>query len=105
VTERWKLLYFPEQGEGRLFDRTNDPHERSNLFESSEYQRIHVPLLVGLLRWRAQQDDLQWALSQWSSGAEVGANARNDSYFLTGRAAEYNLQAVAAEADALWLGM
>ena len=102
VTEKWKLLYFPEQGEGRLFDRINDPYERRDLFGDSNYQEAQSLLLVGLLRWRAQQDDLQWELAQWSSGAEVGARARNDSCFLNGRAAEYNLQDTSALADALW---
>jgi arylsulfatase A-like enzyme len=102
VSERWKLLYFPENGEGRLFDRTNDSQERHDLFANPTCESVKGILLVGLLRWRAQQDDLQWELAQWSSGADVGARARNDSYFLTGRAAEFNLQAAAVQADALW---
>jgi arylsulfatase A-like enzyme len=105
VTDKWKLLYFPEQGEGRLFDRGNDPCERRDLFGDSSYQETQNILLVGLLRWRAQQDDLQWELAQWSSGAEVGARARNDSCYLTGRAAEYNLQDASVKADTLWRGL
>ena len=132
VTKHWKLLYMAEQGEGRLFDRDEDPLERLDLFEygrkcpfCSIHERMHCQLqitchccsmlfsrsvlhaevksllLVGLLRWCSQQDDLQWELAEWSSGAAVGFRARNDSMFLTGRAAEYNIQEAAAAADVL----
>ena len=102
VTENWKLVYMSEQGEGRLFDRKNDPEERIDIFQSPSYSAAKNILLVALLRWRAQQDDLQYQLSNWKSAADVGMNARNDSSYMTGRSAEYNLQTSAAEADALW---
>jgi arylsulfatase A-like enzyme len=102
VSEHWKLVYMSEQGEGRLYDRDADPQERTDLFNDPDHASVKNSLLVGLLRWRAQQDDLQWQLSNWKNAADVGNRARNDSFYLTGRQAEYNLQATAAEADALW---
>ena len=35
VTPSWKLAYFPEQGEGRLYDRVADPAEQNDLFAAA----------------------------------------------------------------------
>ena len=102
VTQRWKLLYFSQEGEGKLWDRDDDPQERQDLWESTAHASVRATLLVGLLRWRAQQDDLQWQMLNWENAAEVGSRARNNSFSLTGRQAEYNLQDAAAAADAMW---
>merc|ERR1712232_1080581 len=55
VTPSWKLAYFYEQGEGRLWDRINDPEEQHDLYNQGSLQHVRDGLLVALLRWRAQQ--------------------------------------------------
>ena len=91
ATRYWKLIYMAEQvsqgpssanlrptqhpapntvhpspqGEGRLFDRENDVLERIDLWDEPAYAAVKSALLVGLLRWRAQQDDLQYQLTNW----------------------------------------
>ena len=102
VTAKWKLIYMAEQDEGRLFDRIHDVLEREDLWDNSAYESVKNTLLVGLLRWRAQQDDLQLQLRNWNGAAEVGIRARADSELLSGRDAELNLQCAAAQADAEW---
>jgi hypothetical protein len=63
VTPSWKLAYFPEEGEGRLWDRLADPAEQHDLFSvahsanATQWAAKHG-LLLALLRWRAQQDPL-----------------------------------------------
>ena len=94
-----------EQDEGRLFDRENDAWERTNLWDVPDYAAVKQSMVMGLFRWRSQQDDLQYELQGWKSARrrlDVGENARNDSEWLSGRAAEYNLNDVAKEVDAMW---
>ncbi len=63
ATDRWKLAYYLEEAEGRLFDRVNDPQERSDLYDSPEHREIRDELLRGLLTWRSDITDLQWLQS------------------------------------------
>lgn len=72
VTPRWKLAYFPEQGEGRMWDRIADPEENNNLFDSAdeEIARARDGLLIALLRWRAQQNPLGWMKAKISPGSD-----------------------------------
>ena len=101
VTKRYKLMYFTEEGEGRLFDRERDAAERRDLWDNATLAPVRSALLVALLRWRAQQDDLQYELANWNGAATVGLRARNDSQYLDGNRAERNLQLAAAAADAI----
>jgi hypothetical protein len=61
VTPSWKLAYFPEQDEGRLWDRVADPEEQNDLWavtmaDNPTVATARTGLLKALLRWRAQQD-------------------------------------------------
>lgn len=56
---RYKLSYFPEQDETFLFDR-RDTAERRNLFGTEGYEQLGQSLQTALLRWRAQQDSIEW---------------------------------------------
>eukprot|EP01051_Picozoa_sp_SAG22_P006806 SAG22_NODE_459_length_10228_cov_9.593642_3_plen_547_part_00 len=60
VTPSWKLAYFPEQDEGRLWDRVADPAEQTDLWAADRpaVAVARAGLLKALLRWRAQQDAL-----------------------------------------------
>jgi len=104
ATQYWKLVYMSEQNEGRLFDRENDVLERTDLWDEPAYADVKNAMVMGLFRWRAQQDDLQYQLSNWNSARrlDVGENARNDSEYMSGRVAEYNLNDLAADVDAMW---
>jgi len=77
VTPRWKLAYFPEQGEGRLFDRIADPDERTDLFESTAHAAPRDGLLRALLRWRAQQDPIGYL--QWNSKRSASSDDGGDA--------------------------
>jgi len=92
VTPSWKLSYFPEQGEGRLWDRKKDPAEQHDLFNSAEHAEVKNGLLTALLRWRAQQDPLQWLQAISKPGAQTATLAYNHTKSLRGIDAELRLQ-------------
>ena len=96
-----RIQELTEEGEGRLFDRAADARERVDLWANASFAAVRSALLVALLRWRAQQDDLQYELANWNGAATVGLRARNDSQYLDGNRAERNLQLAAAAADAI----
>ena len=54
VTRRWKLVWYQQDDDGLLFDRTADPRERSNLFNSSAHASVRARLLQALLEWAAR---------------------------------------------------
>ena len=59
ATKRWKLEYYFEEQTGRLFDRENDPQERTDLYESSDHRQVRNDLLHALLSWRGDIMDLK----------------------------------------------
>ena len=92
VTPSWKIAYFPEQDEGRLYDRRSDPLERADLFASQEHAATRDGLLRALLRWRAQQDPLGYLQLESKPGAATATEANNHTLHLTGQDAELRLQ-------------
>lgn len=58
VTERYKLNYFLERGEGELYDLESDPHEFTNLFNNSEYSDIKLQLLQKLIDIHGNMENL-----------------------------------------------
>lgn len=58
ATHRWKLEYFFENDEGRLFDRVNDPKEQSDLYHHPDYESVRNDLRHALLSWRGDLADL-----------------------------------------------
>ena len=98
VTPRWKLAYYPEQGEGRLFDRAVDPHEQTDLYNQSGHpnatQGVRDRLLLALLRWRALQLPLRF-LHANRIGAPAAAGARG--WFGGGRGAAADADSVRGE--------
>ena len=77
VTPTWKLSYFPEQGEGRLWDRKADPDEQNDLFGATDETTAaaRTGLLLALLRWRAQQDAIAYLQSNSRTGAQTATLA------------------------------
>jgi arylsulfatase A-like enzyme len=62
ATKRWKLDYFFEEDEGRLFDRINDPKEQNNLYNDPNHLAIRNELRHALLSWRGDIADLKITL-------------------------------------------
>ena len=91
-TPYWKLAYFPEQGEGRLFDRVNDPTEQDDLYNDTSVRSTRDGLLSGLLKWRAQQDSIGWESEHSTPGAQTATNAFKHTTGLRGIDAEKRLQ-------------
>ena len=48
-SERYKLVYYPGQPYGELYDLRNDPHEIENLYGSAEHEKIRAGMLQALL--------------------------------------------------------
>jgi len=92
VTPSWKLAYFPENDEGRLFNRVSDPGERTDLFGSDAHAATRDGLLRALLRWRAQQDPIGYLQANSKAGAPTATEANNHTQHLSGLDAELRLQ-------------
>jgi hypothetical protein len=92
VTPRWKLAYFPEYDEGRLYHRVYDPLERVDLFASAAHEKTRDGLLHALLRWRAQQDPLGCLVQHSMPGAKTATEANNHTAHVRGQDAELRLQ-------------
>ena len=100
VTPSWKLAYFPEQDEGRLWDRTADPGEQTDLFgvardTNATLWEARQGLLLALLRWRAQQDALGFMQANLQKHPPPGLTAFqvvNHTGSLRGTDAEIRLQ-------------
>ncbi|WP_134698598.1 sulfatase [Ammoniphilus sp. YIM 78166] len=60
ATKRWKLSYYFDKAEGRLFDRQQDPLETNNLYNDPHHVDVRNQLLHALLTWRADMMDLQF---------------------------------------------
>ena len=63
ATRRWKLAAYLEEDQGQLFDRVNDPLERTNLYTDPEHREVRDELLSALLAWRSDLMDLQATLA------------------------------------------
>jgi arylsulfatase A-like enzyme len=53
----WALTFYANSDFGLLFDRSSDPDERYNLWDSPEHQSIKRDLLTELLRYTSRADD------------------------------------------------
>ena len=77
VTPGWKLAYFPEAGEGRLWDRAADPREQLDLYQraadNTTLGALRDGLLRALMRWRSQQLPLRFLRANANERATAGA--------------------------------
>ena len=95
-----KKSYFPEQDEGRLWDRLGDPMEQTNLFDVPFEQNAtqwtaRKGLQLALLRWRAQQDSLGFLQANLQRNPAPGLTAFyvvNHTRYIKGIDAELRLQ-------------
>jgi arylsulfatase A-like enzyme len=75
ATRRWKLEYYLEEGDGRLFDKRKDPLERNDLYNNHDYKEVRDKLLQALLTWRAGLTDVEF-LTQAKSGLRAAPVAQ-----------------------------
>jgi len=106
VTHSWKLAFFPEQNEGRLWNRAEDPKEENDLFTCKDgfVSEVRNGLLLALLRWRAQQDPLGYLQAHSFGGAPTATAATNHTRHLRGIDAELALQEDVMQLERRWSG-
>ena len=63
-TRRWKLNYYPGNGE-ELYDLQNDPSEETDLAESPEHQEIVYEMKDRLLHWLSTADEPDQIAPRW----------------------------------------
>jgi arylsulfatase A-like enzyme len=56
-TRRWKLVHYPGQPYGELYDLREDPWELYNLYDQAPYQDIIMELRTRLLDWTIESED------------------------------------------------
>jgi arylsulfatase A-like enzyme len=100
ATRRWKLEYYFQEGSGRLFDRQNDPLERTDLYADAHYGDVRRDLVEALLRWRSDIMDLQWLVEHTSSGGPVARRTARLTQAMGGNDSERRLNERAEEIDA-----
>ena len=99
ATRRWKLEYYPEEATGRLFDRSDDPREQTNLYDDTRYRDVRDGLLQALLTWRAELRDVQFLHEHTHGNDKVAGRAAAHTRLLRGADAERRLQECAARFD------
>ena len=60
ATQQWKLEYFLEEDQTRLFDRKNDPNEYEDLNASEKHQGVRSAMKEALLAWRSDLQDVAY---------------------------------------------
>lgn len=71
ATKRWKLEYYFDECEGRLYDRLNDPGERINLFHSTAHAAMRYEMMEAMLTWRANVTDVEYLIQATGGGGPV----------------------------------
>ncbi len=94
ATKKWKLEYYIEEAEGRLFDRLNDPLEQKDLYNNEEYKEVQNKLLQGLLTWRANIYDVEKLIKNTGGGGPVAKRIARHTKQMTGRDAEEQLNSL-----------
>jgi arylsulfatase len=78
ATQRWKLEYYMEEGDGRLFDRVEDPREQSDRYDDPAYADVRNAMLHALLTWRSDLVDLH-GLIEGTTAKPKPMDQRKDS--------------------------
>ncbi len=103
ATSKWKLEYYIEEADGRLFDRVNDPKEQHDLYHDAEYAKVRDALLIALLAWRADIMDLNFTIGTTKAmkGGEVSVRASRHTLAMRGSDSEERLNKAVAAIDSL----
>lgn len=91
ATKKWKLEYYFEEAEGRLFDKLNDPLEQKDLYNNEEYKGVRNNLLQALLTWRANICDVEKIIKNTGGGGPVARRIARHTKQMMGRDAEEQL--------------
>lgn len=91
ATTRWKLEYYLEESEGRLFDRLNDPKEQRDLYRYPDYDEIRRSLVEALLCWRSDITDLNSLIMGSGGGGPVAKRILPYTLSMKGTDAEQRL--------------
>ncbi len=97
ATTCWKLEYYFEDADGRLFDRQTDPQEQRNLFHDDGYQDVKNRLLQGLLAWYGDTSDLKGLLDRSDAGGRIAQIAVGHMHEIQGIDSEERLNAICLE--------
>jgi len=101
ATKKWKLEYYFEDSNGRLFDRLNDPQEQTDLFNSDAHKDIKDKLLHGLLSWYGDASDLKGLVDRSHRGGPIAHRAVDHMKSIKGIESEERLNKVCREVDSL----
>jgi arylsulfatase A-like enzyme len=102
ATRRWKLEYYFEEGEGRLFDRLNDPKEQRDVYRHPEFAPVRGELVEALLGWRSDIADLHSLLAgsaRHGGGGPVATRILDHTLAMRGTDAEQRLNEKAMKLD------
>jgi hypothetical protein len=101
ATRRWKLTYYFEDGRGQLFDRIADPHEQIDLYEDEAHCKVRDKLLLGLLSWYGDMNDLHSLVARSHRGGPIARRAVAHMKGISGLDAEERLNQICRAVDAL----
>ncbi|TAN35689.1 MAG: DUF4976 domain-containing protein [Verrucomicrobia bacterium] len=63
IGPQYKLIVYTHTGGGQLFDLQNDPHERKNLWDNTDYSTVKAQMMEALLREAStydREDQRRW---------------------------------------------
>lgn len=92
ATGRWKLEYFIDEDEGRLFNRKLDPLEHTDLYTDPSHRAVRDRLLHSLLTWRADIVDVNYLHEHTVGGGPVAKRVKRMVGTMLGRHSEERLQ-------------
>ena len=88
-----------EEGEGRLFDRRDDPLEQRDRFDDPAYAEVREALLRALLAWRSDISDVDFLIENTGGGGPVARRVGQHTLLMTGRDAEERLNQAVGRVD------
>ena len=101
ATNRWKLEYFLDENEGRLFDRHQDPSEQVDLYADPAHREVRDQMLRALLTWRGDITNVRYLHEHSSGGGPVPRRVTKMIGTMNGRDSEQRLQERIAGIDGL----
>ena len=91
ATKRWKLEYYFEEAEGRLFDRKNDPAEQVDLYGNPLYREVRDKMARALLHWRSDICDVEFLVANTGGGGPVAKRIASRTKAMRGQDSEQRL--------------
>jgi arylsulfatase A-like enzyme len=91
ATMKWKFEYYIEEGEGRLFNRIEDPLEEKDLYNDRTHEKIRNTFLHAALTWRSDMGDTKRLGDNSHGGGPVAKRLTPYTKSWTGRDLEERL--------------